>query len=500
MPRWKYRDTEVVSLKKCVIEALRKALSHGYQLSPDAIEYLEEVNDPISIISDILNQVHRKNLYVINRKLIENYLDHTNLKENAKYRQLAKAKDFDIEIEVLENPSSVHIETSFKGFLDHFISRYQQLSRILRTRFDLKDAMTIADAKRSSSEVCVVGLVYEKRTTNSGNTLVSIEDPTGILDIIIPNDPIMKEKIRDVIPDICIGVRGTMRGGILIAKDIMFPEIIPPAPSKSPPLSVVLISDIHAGSSLFSQKAFYKFINWLKGKKGNSKMRTLAESVKYVIISGDLIDGAGIYPGQEKELSIKDVDKQYEFIANMLSEIPEHIHIILIPGNHDATSPALPYISFFKEYAYPIYELSNVSVLADPALISIHGTKILISHGRSLDDILSVTPGLSFTKEGVAKAMRNLLRYRHLAPLYGSRTPILPVPYDFLVIRTIPHILHMGHVHICTIHKYKGVLLVNSGTWQEQTSYQFSMGITPTPYKVPVVRLDTLQTFLLDFS
>ena len=62
-----------------------------------------------------------------------------------------------------------------------------------------------------------------------------------------------------------------------------------------------------------------------------------------------------------------------------------------------------------------------------------------------------------------------------------------------LVIDDVPDIFQTGHVHISGIETYKGVLLLNSGTWQKQTGFQASVGITPTPGIAILVNLKTLK-------
>jgi DNA polymerase II small subunit len=96
--------------------------------------------------------------------------------------------------------------------------------------------------------------------------------------------------------------------------------------------------------------------------------------------------------------------------------------------------------------------------------------------------------------------MKLLLQCRHLAPIYGQRTPIAAEPRDFLVIDRVPDIFHAGHVHVQAHEKYRGVLIVNSGAWQKQTEYQSKMGLEPTPGIIPVVNLQTLQVMTLNFT
>ncbi|HDI47058.1 MAG TPA: DNA polymerase II small subunit, partial [Candidatus Methanomethylia archaeon] len=228
-----------------------------------------------------------------------------------------------------------------------------------------------------------------------------------------------------------------------------------------------------------------------------SMHRELASKVKYLVIAGDLVDGIGVYPGQEDELALKDVYKQYEYAARLLSEIPDYIQIIIIPGNHDAAFPAIPSPPIFKEYAEPVYELPNVLMLGDPSHISLHEVEFLITHGRSLDDAIPSFPGCSFSHP--EDAMVELLKCRHLAPIYGQKTPLAPVPRDYLVVERIPDVFQAGHVHMMGAKVYKGILVVNTGTWQSQTSYQRSMGLEPKPAIATLVNLVSLQPVFMEF-
>ena len=75
-----------------------------------------------------------------------------------------------------------------------------------------------------------------------------------------------------------------------------------------------------------------------------------------------------------------------------------------------------------------------------------------------------------------------------------------PENRDFLVIERVPDIFHAGHIHVLGCCNYRGVLIVNSGGWQEQTEYMQKLGLVPTPGKVPVVNLQTLETYILPFT
>lgn len=246
------------------------------------------------------------------------------------------------------------------------------------------------------------------------------------------------------------------------------------------------------------RETFRRFLLWLNGKVGTQRLRTVAGNVKYVVIAGDLVDGVGIYPGQARELAIKDVHRQYSVLSRYLEHIPDYVEVIIIPGNHDASRKALPQPAIPKEYGEPIYESRKTCSLGNPSEISLHGVEFLLYHGRSIDDVVSTVPGMTHSTPD--KAMKLLLQSRHLAPIYGQRTPIAPAKRDFMVIERVPDVFHAGHVHVVKCDTYRGTTIVNSGAWQEQTEYMKQMGFMPDPGIVPIINLQTMQLNTVNFA
>jgi DNA polymerase II small subunit len=245
------------------------------------------------------------------------------------------------------------------------------------------------------------------------------------------------------------------------------------------------------------EDAFNRFTLWLNGKCGEES-REIAEQVKYVIIAGDIVDGVGVYPRQINDLVVEELSEQYELASKFLEQIPDYIDVIIIPGNHDATRRALPQPALTKEYIEPLMENRNTLSLGNPANIRIHGVEFLLYHGRSLDDVLATVPGMEF--HSPERAMRLMLRSRHLAPIYGQRTLISPGNRDFLVIERVPDVFHSGHVHVMKYESYRGTVIVNSGAWQRQTNYQKNLGLEPTPGIIPVLNLEDLSITPMDFN
>jgi DNA polymerase II small subunit len=368
---------------------------------------------------------------------------------------------------------------------------------------DTKNAVPISVALKApaKSKVNIIGMVTEKKESKE-RLFVKIEDLESSATVLVsPNlSKGIIEKVRSLLLDqvICVNaIKGN--NDLIIAKDFILPELPQKTPHKaSIPVFAALLSDLHIGSKNFMEKEFNRFLSWLKGENGNQQLRNIASHTKYLVIAGDIVDGIGIYPGQLEGLAITDIYEQYKKTAEFLEQVPEYIEVIIIPGNHDASRKALPQPAIPKEYAEPLYEARKIHSLGNPSIISLHGVEVLLFHGRSLDDIAAVVPNVSFDTPD--KSMKLLLQGRHLAPIYGERTPIAPEKRDFMVIDRIPDIFHAGHVHVLKCNRYRGTLIVNSGAWQNQTDFQQKMGLVPTPGIVPIVNLQTCMISTIDFT
>jgi len=337
-----------------------------------------------------------------------------------------------------------------------------------------------------------------EKDIKNNNYDITIDDQTGLL-TATTFDEDLKKQISMLAVDQMVMIefeinskrrKNTIKN--LFSLDV--PDRIPNR-SKNEVFSI-LISDLHIGSKFFMEKEFQSFLEWLNGNDRDSK--DIISKIKYICICGDLIDGIGIFPNQDRELLEKDSFSQMDHAINILSKIPKHMKVFLIPGNHDLGRRALPQPAIPKKYAEKIYSLNNITMLGNPCMINMEGIKILMFHGQSLDDIIASIPGLSYSKP--AEAMKILLKSRHLSPIYGQRTPIAPEKEDMMVIEEVPDILHSGHVHVIDVDSYKGTLLVNSGAWQSQTPFQQTMGITPTPGIAIAINLSNLKPFKIDFN
>ena len=504
--------------------AVSFTITAGYQLDKQAFDFLNtlsQTEDPVRLMEEVIKKIKnlpQKTLF-IQRSFLEEIAEKTlpEVKEEkpslptlpspileAKKVFHAYAKDTDADIKVIEDPTDEICETgSIEEYLEYFQDRFQRIQRFLRRRMDVKDATSISEALKSSAntKVKIIGMITEKRERKQ-RVFLTVEDLEASATVLVSpstSQEVMKKAHMLVLDQVvCINaIKG--RNDLFIAEDIVWPDMPKRKPNKaSLPVYAALTSDLHIGSKMFMREEFNRFVLWLNGKFGNENLKNLASHVKYVVIAGDLVDGIGVYPGQLDELAITDIHEQYRMVSKFIEQIPDYIELIIIPGNHDASRKALPQPAIPKDYAEPLYEARKVCSLGNPSTVRLHEVELLLYHGRSLDDIVASIPNVSFQTPD--KAMKFLLQSRHLAPVYGKKTPIAPEKKDFMIIERPPDIFHAGHVHVIKYDTYRGTLIVNSGTWQKQTEFQKKMGVTPNPGIVPIVNLQTLQVTPINFA
>ena len=406
-------------------------------------------------------------------------------------RNLTESKvNFD-KFKVLKDTSNKSYTSGEIGnLIEYFQNRYKKLSGILEKRPELRTWQKINEITENQTDLNLIVMITDIRSTKNGHYLIEVEDDTGSMPILVSkdNDELIRAA-RNLMRDEVIGVIAQKRAGqsenqLAICQNLIDPDV-PRKDRKEVDFGTVFTSDIHIGSSTFLEDAFVRFTKWLNGDYGSEEQREMANNVKYMIIGGDIVDGIGVYPNQDKELAIKDITAQYDEAARLVGDIRSDIKIIITPGNHDASRVAEPQPAVPEKYAKSLYKLNNVEFLSNPSTVSLDGLEVLIYHGRGIDDM--VMGSNDFSHERNDLVMKEFLRKRHLAPLYGERTPLASELEDHLVIDNAPDVLHTGHVHINTYTNYKGIHCINSGTFQTQTEFQKIYNIVPTPAEVPII-------------
>ncbi|MFO8078178.1 MAG: DNA-directed DNA polymerase II small subunit [Thermoplasmatota archaeon] len=415
------------------------------------------------------------------------------------------SKDYDAEIKILKDITGQSTcEGTTSDFMKLFADRYDILRKLLRTqRRELAHVIPINRMQKSGiKDIQIVGIVNEVRTTANGHKLLELEDDTGMVTcIVLKKFKEVFETAQNIVPDEIIGVTGqqSKHGDLFLINHVVYPDISlnNKRHTADVPLYAAFLSDIHIGSKDFLEKQWYSFLKWINGNLGNSRQKDVAGKIKYIVIPGDVVDGIGIYPNQEHELSITDLYKQYESLAEQLSCIPDHISLIIQPGNHDAVRPAEPQPTFEKEICQ-LFNANEVTFLGNPSYFSLHNVELLSYHGQSLLDFATNIQHLKYNEP--IEIMKVMLQKHHLAPVYGGYTPLAPEHRDYMVIDRVPDIFVTGHVHLASLGEYRGVTLINASSWQAQTSYQKMLNFIPDPAKLPIADLQTGNVTMMDFN
>ncbi len=385
-------------------------------------------------------------------------------------------------------------------FVGSFRSRYQQLQRILMNRPDMQNLVSINKLGSERKNHVIIGIVSEKRITKNKNLIIKVEDLTGEISVLVKADrPEIYMKGEELLLDDVVAIKASGSREMLFVQDIYFPDAFLSERTRfDEDVCIAFLSDIHAGGAKHLQKSFENFLNWINTED------EMAKKIKYIFISGDNVDGVGIFPGQEALLKLKSMKEQYSLLASYLAKIPKRITMFMCPGQHDAVRVAEPQPIIGRKYAEPLYSIENLILVSNPALVKLSEKekefKVMMYHGDSIHTFIHEIPELRSMKMHPAKAVRHMLKRRHLFPIHSEAIYIPDAEKDNLVISEVPDVLCTGEVHRLDIENYNGVLIITGSCWQGQTSFEEKVGNVPDPCKVPILNLKTRELKVLDFG
>ena len=440
-------------------------------------------------------------------KLHEKFTDSIDEKESSK-----KIEEKNKDVKVIFSYDEESKKREIQDFVCLFNHRYNSIEKILKNRTELQNLLAIKriKQKRDKDNLSLIAIVSSKRLTKNGNIILTVEDRTDTINVLInKNKPELFREAKDIVCDEVLGIVGVNGDNIVFANNVIWPDVPTTRDVKKcdEEIYALFLSDIHVGSDHFLEENLIKFIQWVRGEVGSETQKEIAKKIKYIFIVGDLVDGCGIYPGQEKELIIKDIYEQYEECAKFLQQIPSHINLIICPGNHDAMRIAEPQPQLYQDFAKSIWELPNVTMLSNPSLVNINssedfsGFDVLLYHGYSFDYYVANVDGIRLNG-GYDRAdliMKFLLKRRHLAPTHTSTLYVPDVNKDPLVIDQIPDFFVTGHIHKTSVSNYKNITLICGSCWQNKTPFQEKVGHHPEPCRVPIVNLNTREVKIMRF-
>jgi DNA polymerase II small subunit len=399
-----------------------------------------------------------------------------------------------------------------QDFVEMFRQRYKKIEAMLKNRQELTSITSINRVlqKKERDKLSIIGLVRDKQKTKNNHVVMTVEDLTGEIKVLITtNNEEAHKAAQEVSLDEVIGITGSNGDKVIFASTIVKPKVtIVREFKKAPDESyAVFVGDTHFGSKVFMKEKFEKFLKWINGNIGSEQQKAITKKIKYLFIPGDLVEGVGIYPGQEEDLEVKDIYDQYKIFTDFIKKLPPHLQIIIIPGNHDAVRLSEPQPPIEKEFIPELYDMKNVHLLSNPSRVLIHssenfpGFEVLLYHGFSFpyyaDNIESIR------EKGGQKRSDLIMQYltdvRHLAPTHTSNLYSPDKKEDSMVIERAPDFFVTGHIHRVSAVNYKNITMLNCSSWLEETEYQRKVGLVPEPGRAVVVNLNTRDVKIMKF-
>ena len=445
------------------------------------------------------------------KKLVERFFVNVSISVEVKKELVVEEKETRRnEIKIISSPILTSQKLEVKDFIRHFRNRYSFIKGLLQSRSELESLTSIDKIRGGNRVVSVIGIVNKKTTTKNKNIILEVEDLTDSAKLLInQNREEVFEKSKEILIDDIIGFKCSGNKDFLFVNDLFYPDsYIKEKHRCVEEVYALFTSDIHVGSSMFLQNNFERFLDWLNCKNCDEEQKDLIKKIKYLFIVGDNVDGVGIYPGQEKFLAIKDIKEQYKKLAEYFKKIPNHINIIMCPGQHDGVRVAEPQPPIGIDFGEPLHNIPNLYLVSNPSIIEIEGSpgkigiKILMYHGASMHPIINEIEELRLVNahRTPTRAVKHLLLRRHLSPMHGANVYIPNAEEDPMLIKEVPDIVATGDLHRTDIDKHNGILLIAGSCWQSITPFEEKVGNIPDPCKVPMLNLKTGALKILDFT
>jgi len=173
---------------------IKNLMNLGYLVDENILKLIENIDE--DTFYKLVEGLKKENSFLITNELIKKIL----------VRDVNVIKEF-----------SSHKKFTVQDFVKGLNEKYNILQSILLKRVEFSDLISIN--KISSGNVSIIGFVKDK-TENGDSLVVNLEDPTGIVQVLIAKPLGEKLALDDV-----VAVSGRMNNKILFADKIVYPDI-----------------------------------------------------------------------------------------------------------------------------------------------------------------------------------------------------------------------------------------------------------------------------------
>jgi len=210
-----------------IIEEIRK---RGYLITPEVLDKLEHAPNKEELARIALENIGNE-LIINESHLIQKEKVKEIKKEKPVIIQYSNfkpiGKEIDAEVKIIGNNVTNQSTSTgkLKDFIDNFNNRYEKLSEILKNRGQ-NPYKPIDKLKNGYEKVKVIGMINNKRTTKNGHIFMTVEDPTGIANILVPkNNKAGLQIAETLINDEVIAIDGRLSKELFIADNIYQPDL-----------------------------------------------------------------------------------------------------------------------------------------------------------------------------------------------------------------------------------------------------------------------------------
>jgi DNA polymerase II small subunit len=368
-------------------------------------------------------------------------------------------------------------------FVDYFRRRFEVIRDLLLARgFD--NLISIRRLGESNVVCSVIGMVYAKRITKNRNLLLEVEDLGGRVVILVNRDNRelfecgMRLKEDDILAFRCSG-----SAKMLFASEFIFPDSYKREEEFGNDDSWVgFLGDFHVGSRGFLEGELRRFVSWVNGEVGDERSREIARKLKCLVIVGDLVEGVGVYPGQERDLRIKSVRMQYDKLSEILIDLRDDVEVVVLPGLHDAVWLGQPQPGLDRKWVGKLADLKNLRFVSNPCVFEFGGLRFFVNYGvnrvDNLNDVLS----------------------RGVLPFVYGEGDFVPLDGEDLVLNDGVDIFVYGGSHRSGVCEVGGVLGVWTSCWVGKSDFDMRCGLDVDNSRVPILNLRSREVKVLDFG
>lgn len=467
-------------------EVLKRCSDAGFLLDREILEFFLSLDEEFFVKSLELVKISGISEKILTKKLFDKKISG---KLNVFSGKLNNS------VKILKNFDKKGGKVLNGDFVSYFRRRFEVIrDRLLERGVD--NLISIRRLGTSNGVYSIIGMIYDKRITKNRNLLLEVEDLGGRTVVLVnrENRDLFERASRLVEDDILV-MRCSGSAKMLFLSDFDFVGFERKERFGDEDAYVGFVSDFHVGNRDFLEDDLRRMVDWVNGEVGDARSQEIAKKLKYLVVVGDLVEGVGVYPGQEKEVLMRSVRAQYNKLAEILGKIRGDVEIVVLPGLHDAVWLGEPQPALSEKWIGDLGRLPNLRFVSNPCVLEIGGLRFLLNYGINMKGFVSKLGVKDFGVCDLGEVLR-----RGFLPLVYGESDFVPVSGDDLVLDREVDVFVVGGFHRAEVGELGGVLGVLTSCWKGVSDFERRRGMNVDNSRVPILNLKSREVKILDFG